>query len=259
MANHRARTPVAVRESGRVLAFQHAPATTLFDLNSGGEIHPDFEARAAIWRDQRNGVISIAEAQRRSALVGQVKPASLPEHRRRNVTAPSRYARPAPQPSRQYAPEMATTAARDDRLVPNAKALLQVLRARAGKGTSTITTKFTLASIMSRSARTIARYLRDLERFGYVSTEIRSNSRGLHLGLVVTILGKVMPFFNDEKGLAAWLAGTPAAIDMAFDNVLSAIGRVTGSPPKNQPHRFPLIEKRNAAKNPREGRNPIPI
>jgi hypothetical protein len=255
MANHYLRAPiVGVRESGRVLAFQPLPARTLFDLNAGVELHPDFEAKAAIWRDQRNGVISIAEAQRRSALVGQVTAAALPEHRRRNVAAPSRYARPAPQASRQYVPEMATTAARDDRLVPNAKALLQVLRARAGKGTSTITTKFTLASIMSRSARTIARYLRDLERFGYVSTEIRSNSRGLHLGLVVTVLGKVKPFFNDEKGLAAWLAGTPAAIDIAFDSVLSAIGRVTGSPPKNQPYRFPFMDTKNATKKPREGR-----
>lgn len=259
MANQKARTSMAVRKTGRVLSFQHLPAPTLFDLNAGIEIHPDFEARAAIWRDQRNGVISITEAQRRSALVGQMTPATLTEHRRWNVVAPSRYARAAPQQSRQYAPEMATTAARDDRLVPNAKALLQVLRARAGKGASTATTKFTLANIMSRSARTIARYLRDLERFGYVSTEIRSNSRGLHLGLVVTICEKVKPFFSEEKGLAAWLASTPAAIDLVFDNVLSTITRVTGLPPKNQPNRFPLKRSEKMAKNLSEGRAKVPI
>jgi hypothetical protein len=253
------RTPMAVRKSGRVLAFQQPPATTLFDLNAGLEIHPDFEARAAIWRDQRNGLISVAEAQRRSALVGQITPAGLPEHRRRNAPARPRHSRSAPQDSRQYAAPMATTAARDDRLTPNAKSLLQVLRARCGKGASTSTTKFTLASIMSRSARTIRRYLGDLEQFGYISTEIRRNSRGLHLGLIITITEKVTPFFAEEKGLAAWLAGTPKAIDMTFDNVLSVIHRVTNSSPKNQPHRFSPYEKENVAKKLSHGWGQIPI
>lgn len=258
MTETRERAPMAAPMSGRVLAFQPLLAPTLFDLSAGAEIHPDFAARAAIWRDQRNGLISIAEAQRRSALVGQVTPAMRAEQRRGAAPTPSRYARPAPQESRQYAPEMATTAARDDRLVPNAKALLQVLRARAGKGASTATTKFTLASIMSRSARTIARYLRDLERFGYVSTEIRRNGRGLHLGLVITILEKVRPFYEETKGLAAWLASTPAAIDMAFNNVLSAIDRVTGPTWKNQPHRFPTYRNRKAAKETMAGAKSAP-
>jgi hypothetical protein len=149
---------------------------------------------------------------------------------------------------------MATTAARDDRLTPNAKALLQVLRARAGKGASTPTTKFTLAAVMSRSARTIARYLRDLERFGYVSTEIRRNSRGLHLGLVVTLCEKVMPFFDEAKGLAAWLAETPRALSLAFTGRVLGFPRVTNLTSKNQSQISHPRWSRNMAGNEEGGR-----
>jgi hypothetical protein len=149
---------------------------------------------------------------------------------------------------------MATTAARDDRLTPNAKALLQVLRARAGKGASTPTTKFTLAAVMSRSARTIARYLRDLERFGYVSTEIRRNSRGLHLGLVVTLCEKVLPFFEEAKGLAAWLAETPKALATVFTGRVLGFHRVTKLTPKNQTQIYDPRWSRNTAGNEESGR-----
>jgi hypothetical protein len=258
MVTERCRAPVGVRACLSV-AYRN-DATISADLfnagNVGIEPHPDFAARAAIWRDQRSGLISLAEAQRRSALVGQVKPDVAP---RRNAPPRPRHSRPAPNDSRQYAAPMATTSARDDRLTPNAKALLQVLRARAGKGTSTMTTKFTLAAVMSRSARTVARYLRDLERFGYVSTEIRRNSRGLHLGLVVTLCEKVMPFFEEAKGLAAWLAETPKALSFAFTGHVLGFPRVTNLSPKNQPNKFPSYWKRYTAMSPREGRNPIPV
>ena len=100
---------------------------------------------------------------------------------------------------------MATPAARDDRLTPQAKALLQVIRARVGKGYETICTKGGLAGAISRSTRSIARYLRDLERCGYLKTSIRRDGRGYHLGLVLTITEKVLPFFAETKGLARWL------------------------------------------------------
>ena len=104
--------------------------------------HPTFEAKAEIWREFREGRISLAEAQRRSATIGALAN-EAPKPVRRMYGAPGkprppvarpREKRPVPNESRQYANPMATTAARDDRLTPQAKALLQVIRARAGKG-----------------------------------------------------------------------------------------------------------------------------
>ncbi|KQT62236.1 hypothetical protein ASG62_23155 [Aureimonas sp. Leaf427] len=227
------------------------PPADLFSTDAqfaGAGPHPDFAARAAIWREQREGLISVAEAQRRSALVGVPKPlVAVPAALKPSVRP--RHSRPAPNDSRQYAPEMATTAARDDRLTPNAKSFLQVLRARCGKGRSTEFAKATLAAVMSRSARTIRRYIVDLERFGYIKTAIRKTGRGLHTGLVVTITEKTTPFYEDLKGLAAWLAETPAAIDTAF------IGRVLGNHGvtklslKNQIHQYHPFRRFKAAKN----------
>ncbi len=175
--------------------------------------HPSFEAKAEIWREFREGRISMSEAQRRSAKIGVLsdeprKPIRLmhgaPGKPRPPVARP-REDRSEPNDSRQYANPMATTAARDDRLTPQAKALLQIIRARAGKGTQTTTTKGTLAAILNRSTRSITRYLRDLERCGYLQTRIRADTRGFHLGLALTITEKVLPFFCEMKKLAKWL------------------------------------------------------
>ena len=175
--------------------------------------HPSFEAKAEIWREFREGRISMAEAQRRSAKIGVLsdeprQPIRLmhgaPGKPRPPVARP-REDRSEPNDSRQYTNPMATTAARDDRLTPQAKALLQIIRARAGKGTQTTTTKGTLAAILNRSTRSITRYLRDLERCGYLQTRIRADTRGFHLGLALTITEKVLPFFSEMKKLAKWL------------------------------------------------------
>lgn len=195
---------------------------------------PIFEKKAAIYRDQRAGLISMAEAQRRSAAL------DAPTSRARQLdliprSAPRpRQDRAEPRPSRQYAGHMATTAARDDRLTPNAKALLQVIRARCGNGRSTEFTKGTLANVMSRSTRTIRRYLADLVRCGYVETEIRTTGRGLHTGLVVRITEKVLAYFNEAKGLAAWLAETRPLADMPFPADFPGKPRVTLLSPKNE-------------------------
>ena len=104
--------------------------------------------------------------------------------------SPVRWFRPEPRPSEQYAGHMATTAARDHRLVPQAKAALQVIRARCGTGTHTATTKTTLAHIMGVCTRSIGRYLADLVRFGYIETRTRRGAGGLYVGLVATITEK---------------------------------------------------------------------
>ncbi|MDY8111135.1 helix-turn-helix domain-containing protein [Fulvimarina sp. 2208YS6-2-32] len=169
---------------------------------------PSFEAKAAIWRDYSAGLISMAEATRRSAAIGAPETHAGKRKVQSYGSPRPRHSRPAPNASRQYSGTMATTAARDDRLTPNAKALLQVVRARCGKGRETSTCKSTLASIMSRSTRTIRRYLVDLVRWGYLEIETRRTARGLHTGLVIRITEKTLPFFAEARGLAQWLAET---------------------------------------------------
>ena len=177
---------------------------------------PGYADKQALWKAWGEGKISDEEAQRQADLLDArsgrqpAKPVGLardPSKPRPPVSRP-RALRPAPLESRQYANPVATTAARDDRLTPQAKALLQILRARAGKGTETSTTKGTLAATIARSTRSVCRYLRDLERWGYIETRTRMDHRGYHLGLVITITEKVMPFFHDLKRLGRWLGET---------------------------------------------------
>lgn len=191
-------------------------------MNDVVPVSPEFEAKAAIWRDHGLGFISFVEAQRRSAMVDRAAPKNSSPATKKPwpLVACPRASREAPRKSRQYAQPMATTAARDDRLTPNAKAFLQVLRARCGKGRETTITKGTAGNIMARSTRTIRRYLVDLVRCGYVDVSISRNHRGLHLGLVVTLTEKVLPFFQEVRGLARWLAETPAAVFEPFKGVL---------------------------------------
>lgn len=186
-----------------------------------GQPHPNFLKRLALY--QSGGIAALQRTPAHS-------PVQAPRLLRKAPPRP-RHAREAPQGSLQYANPMATTAARDDRLTPNAKALLQVIRARCGKGRTTSTCKTTLASIMSRSCRTIRRYLLDLVRFGYLSIETRCTARGLHTGLVITITENVLPFFSEPQGLARWM-GETANLPFALET--PGIGRVTLLSPKNQ-------------------------
>lgn len=122
------------------------------------------------------------------------------------ASVPSRWQRPEPRPSIQYAGHMATTALRDRRLTPQAKALLVVLRARCGNGTRTETCKTTLAHIMGVCTRSIGRYVADLVRFGYIEARPRIGGSGLYIGLVISITEKVLPAFRKTAWLAGWLA-----------------------------------------------------
>jgi len=284
MTEHHWRAPAGVRALGRVRNFaetvqtaglRNEPSGGASPISGGGSAHsqdlggdlfgkpssaptsPTFEARAAIWRDQANGLISLAEAQRRSAAIGAPQTRATGSHVRSPAPARPRHTRPAPNASRQYAPPMATTAARDDRLTPNAKAMLQVIRARCGKGRQTSTCKSTLAAIMSRSARTVRRYLVDLVRWGYLEIETRRTARGLHTGLVIRITEKVLPFFAETKGLARWLAETDPFNPFAAS--MPAEPRVTKLRPKNEFRKEPFTEVKDSALRRVSGRPPIPI
>lgn len=154
-------------------------------------------------------------------------------------SAPARWFRPEPRPSIQYAGHMATTAARDHRLTPQSKALLQVLRARCGSGTRTETCKTTLAHIMGVCTRSIGRYVAELVRFGYIATSVRRGVGGLYTGLVVTIAEKVLPCFRKLPWLAGWLAqnsaqtgGNPDRTELSYTNhSLKDSASVRWSPP----------------------------
>ncbi|MFC0194766.1 helix-turn-helix domain-containing protein [Aureimonas pseudogalii] len=212
--------------------------------------HPDFLARAAIWRDRSAGLISLAEATRRSAAIGAPPtspqrlvgtPPREPNAPRKPKASCPRSLRPSPNESRQYAPAMATTAARDDRLTPNAKAFLQVLRARCGKGRETTITTGTAGNIMARSTRTIRRYLTDLVRWGYIETKVRTNRNGMHIGLTIIVTELAAPFFESAKGLARWLAETPGALLRPFAGVIPGFQGRTRMSPKNQTPIYSLI------------------
>ncbi len=122
------------------------------------------------------------------------------------TASPVRWFRPEPRPSFQYAGHMSTESARDKRLAPQAKALLTVLRARCGHGTTTPTCKTTLAHIMGTCTRSIGRYLADLRRFGYITTRTRRGAGGLAVGLCISITEKVLPCFHKLPWLSGWLA-----------------------------------------------------
>ncbi len=253
-ANLHAHRPPSMGERSRSTNAWTQRTDLFSGIEPGQKPHPNYLAKTAIWRDQRAGLISVAEAQRRSAAVDAAQATAErcnndPGKPRPPVGRP-RSTRPAPGDSRQYSNPMATTSARDDRLTPQAKALLQVIRARVGKGIEANATKVGLAGAISRSTRSIARYLRDLERCGYIRTEIRRDRRGYHLGLTIRITQKVLPFFAEANALARWLGETavsrgympfatatfaPASsMRPSGDGLLSKMKGMTLLSPKNQ-------------------------
>lgn len=152
------------------------------------------------------------------------QPLQRPIGTRRQI--PPRWGREAPIPSDQYSPNMATTAARDNRLTPQAKALLQVLHARCVANGSTETTKGTLANIMGRCERTIQRYIADLVRFGYIETKTRRNGRGLYNGLVIVVTGLVKPCYEALRHTAKLItpilmASSPESLGFLDRTILS--------------------------------------
>lgn len=141
--------------------------------------------------DQRN-----YDIRRKRALAGMAGGGRAPTKRE---------LREEPRESRQYANHMATTAARDRRLVPMARVALQWIRAMAGTGIQARFTKYSMAEALGVSVRSAQRYIAALKQFGYLETQIRKNDRGLHTGLIAFITQKVLPFWRDDKRLGSWL------------------------------------------------------
>lgn len=152
------------------------------------------------WRDYAQGWISEDEQLRDYADYELRKRRAL-DSKYNKAPTPHRHLRPAPRDSQQFSKSMSTQAARDDRLTPQSKALLQVLVARTGRGRFTDTTKMTLGIILSRCPRSIQRYLQELIKFGYISTQTRkSRESGFYVGLRIWIMDVVLPFFSQRGG-----------------------------------------------------------
>ncbi len=160
------------------------------------------------------------------------------------ATPPMRWANQTPIPSDQYAPPMATTAARDNRITPQAKALLQVIHARCGREGETDTTKGTLANVMSRSERSIQRYIGELVRFGYLLTFTRKNARGLYTGLKIMTQESVKPFWHQWKKLNDWMDKSLRAEERGISSQNPDIQEETTLPHKN---RFKYIYRKGHA------------
>lgn len=158
------------------------------------------------WRCYADGWIDDSEAQTDQALFEARSKRAKAARFGLPAPYPKRWDEKEPKQTRQYANPMSTEYARDKRLVPQAKALLAVIRARCGKGTQTQTTKFTLADMMGRSTRSIQRYIKDLKKFGYIDVKTRTDRRGWYTGLVIKLTQKVLPYWSDFEQLAADLA-----------------------------------------------------
>lgn len=166
----------------------------------------------AYWRDCARGWIS-DEEQRDDQADYEVRRRRALDSKHNRNPAPHRHDRPAPRKSKQFAKAMATEAARDDRLTPQSKALLQVIVARTGGERSTDTTKATLGIVMNRCPRSIQRYLAELVKFGYLRTQtIKSRLTGFYIGLRIWVMNKTLPYFterNDWYDAEQWLSFVP--------------------------------------------------
>ncbi len=151
------------------------------------------------WQAVSLGWICAVEQQEDQASYNARKKRAL-DSKYNKANAPSRHERPAPRESKQFSKAMATTAARDDRLTPQSKALLQIITARTGNGRSTDTTKTTLGRVLNRCPRSIQRYIAELIKFGYIRTQrLKSARSGLYVAMRIWIMNKVLPAFKAQN------------------------------------------------------------
>src|SRR5512143_3902922 len=144
---------------------------------------------------------------------------ALDAYRAKARTRRPRMDRPPPKDSRQYAPAMATTAVRDERLVMGARACLQLIRALIGRAASRLITKAVLARALGVSIRTIQRYLSAARALGYITTRAVFDATGRQIGQRISITEKLRPYWDAAKSLMG-LGET----DVSSNKVLSESG-----------------------------------
>jgi hypothetical protein len=141
----------------------------------------------------------------------------------RPPNARPRWQRPAPRQSRQYGMATPTTVDRDQRITSGAVRLAHLLVALAGRGDVVETERWRLAKQLGVSVRTISRYLSDLredeltERTGYVQTEHITDECGMTIGLRITILPALRPY---------WILEAQGVTDVSPKEPLIRIGNL---------------------------------
>jgi hypothetical protein len=103
-----------------------------------------------------------------------------------------------------YVPEMAARLDKDPNLTDGARRCARILAAytyRRNRDTRTARITVTyLARAMGKCRRTVQRYLRQLERAGYIGTDVIAATRSrLCVGLAVTLLHPLFPQHHAQK------------------------------------------------------------
>lgn len=115
--------------------------------------------------------------------------------------------RAPPKPMREtaaYTPELSERIARDPNLCDGARRCALILtgytyRRDRETRTADITVSY-LARALNRCQRTVQRYLRQLERAGYIQTTVIASQRSrLCVGLAITLLAKLFPKHHAQK------------------------------------------------------------
>lgn len=159
------------------------------------------------WQQVARGAITWSQAERdqarHEARSARAKASSG------NTRRDPRAERSAPDDSRQWCREMATTAFRDDRLTPGAKALLAIIVAETGdyEASGRMLNKGYLARRIGRSTRTIQRYLAQLRRYGYIAAQVIATRAGWCIGQVIRALPLVRPFWHPHNARGRRIQG----------------------------------------------------
>jgi hypothetical protein len=91
-------------------------------------------------------------------------------------------------------------AGRDDRLTPQAKACLAIIVAEIGNQSSRLLCKSYLGRRLSRSPRTVQRYLGQLRRYGYLApAELVRSCKGWIRGQRIRTMPRVRPFWHRQR------------------------------------------------------------
>lgn len=155
----------------------------------------------AYWAAVASGAISWTQATDDNTMRQVRRDRAKTAPRRRHATP--RELRPAPTPSRQYAPSMPTAFARDQRLTDTARRLLILLCAIAGHGDGIHTTKAGLAGALGRHPKTVQAALGLLERCEYINRATWRHASGRNRGLVIAIGVPARPFWRGGMGVPA--------------------------------------------------------
>jgi hypothetical protein len=168
-------------------------------------------------------------------------PTAEPERRRRSLNTCHRYTRAerprkaAPRAGRAYVPELAARIEDDPNLTDGARRcarkLAELTYRQNREGRALPVTVTYLAKALGRCRRTVQRYLRQLEREGYVAVDVVISQRArMCIGLTVRLLGPLMAPHHRQRwpGSPANPGATPESLNKRFKGYIQAEGYRTG-------------------------------